>query len=108
MILKKLLPSSRHKDNDDCPNHLHQDFNQKAPNIVWTNDFTYIKVSGKWHYLCIVMDLFSRKAISRNISEKPNVELVMNSLKKLILKEAVLPDLCFILIKDLNILLSHL
>ena len=54
----------RHKDNGDRPDHLHQGFNQKAPNIVWASDFTYNKVSGKWYYLCIVMDLFSRKVIS--------------------------------------------
>lgn len=52
------------KDNGKCINHLHQEFNQKAPNLVWASDFTYIKVAGKWYYLCIVMDLFSRKVIS--------------------------------------------
>ena len=24
---------------------------------VWASDFTYIKINGKWYYLCIVMDL---------------------------------------------------
>lgn len=67
---------------DDCTNHLHQEFNQKAPNIVWTSDFTYIKVGCKWYYLCIVMDLFSRKVISWHISGKPDVELVMTAFKK--------------------------
>ena len=60
----------RHKDNGDCSNHFHQEFNQKSPNLVWTNNFTYIKAVGKWYYLCIVMDMFSRKVISWNISEK--------------------------------------
>ena len=68
-----------HSDNGDYTNHLHQEFNQKAPNIVWTSDFTYIKVNGKWYYLCIVMDLFSRKVISWHISGKPDVDLVMTA-----------------------------
>ena len=71
-----------HSDNGDYTNHLHQEFNQKAPNIVWTSDFTYIKVNGKWYYLCIVMDLFSRKVISWHISGKPDVDLVMTAFKK--------------------------
>ena len=82
MSTDKPYRNYRHKDNGHCPDHLHQDFNQKAPNIVWASDFTYIKVSGKWYYLCIVMDLFSRKVISWNISGKPDVELVMNAFKK--------------------------
>lgn len=73
---------SKHKDNGECTNHLQQDFNQKAPNLVWTSDFTYIKAGGKWYYLCIVMDLFSRKVISWHISSKPDVDLVINAFKK--------------------------
>ena len=30
-----------HSDNGECTNHLHQDFNQKAPNLVWASDITY-------------------------------------------------------------------
>jgi len=73
---------SNSTDNGSCTNHLKQEFNQKAPNIVWTSDFTYIKVNGKWYYLCIVMDLFSRKVISWHISGKPDVDLVTTTFKK--------------------------
>ena len=37
---------------------------------------------GKWYYLCIVMNLFSRKVIAWNISAKPDVDLVMTAFKK--------------------------
>ena len=56
---------NKHTANGDCPDHLHQEFNQAAPNLVWASDFTYIKVNGKWQFLCIVMDLFSRKISCR-------------------------------------------
>ena len=82
MSTEKPYRSYKLKDNGVCTNHLHQEFNQKAPNLVWASDFTYIKVAGKWYYLCIVMDLFSRKVISWNISGKPDVDLVMNAFKK--------------------------
>ena len=44
--------------------------------MVWTSDFTYIKVNGGWFYLCIIMDLFSRKIISWNISDKADCTLL--------------------------------
>ena len=53
---------SRPKESSGCyADHLHQDFHQKAPNLVWTSDFTYLKAGGKWYYLCIIMDLFPEK-----------------------------------------------
>ena len=53
---------SRPKELSGCyANHLHQAFHQKAPNLVWTSDFTYLKAGGKWYYLCIIMDLFLEK-----------------------------------------------
>ena len=82
MSTKKPYKKHKHKDNGDCTNHLHQEFNQKSSNIVWASDFTYIKVTGKWYYLCIVMDLFSRKVISWHISAKPDVDLVITAFNK--------------------------
>lgn len=29
-------------------NHLKQEFNSLEPNMVWANDFTYIKVNDIW------------------------------------------------------------
>lgn len=82
MSTDKPFRNYKHRDNGECTNHLHQEFNQKAPDMVWASDFTYIKVAGKWYYLCIVMDLFSRKVIAWNISSKPDVDLVMDAFKK--------------------------
>lgn len=69
-------------DDASCLNLLQQQFQQKAPNLVWVSDITYIKADGKWYYLCIVMDLFSRKVIAWHISAKPDVELVISTFKK--------------------------
>jgi transposase InsO family protein len=54
----------KHQEQGSCNNHLHQEFNQKAPNLVCASDFTNIKLNGKWYYLCIVMDLFLRKSLA--------------------------------------------
>ena len=77
-------PAARRSASNDADfsNHLQQQFRQKAPNLVWVSDITYIKVNGKWYYLCIVMDLFSRKVIAWHISAKPDVDLVISTFNK--------------------------
>ena len=82
MSTDKPVIRSNSSDAEACCNHLQQKFNQKAPNLVWVSDITYIKAGGIWYYLCIVMDLFSRKVISWHISSKANVELVIAAFKK--------------------------
>lgn len=82
MSTDKPRHQNKRSDNGDCANHLNQKFNQKAPGIVWVSDFTYIKVCSKWYYLCVVMDLFSRKIISWHISVRADVNLIMTTFKK--------------------------
>lgn len=59
-----------------CTNVLKQKFITSRPNLVWVSDITYIKVNGKFRYLCVIIDLFSRKVISYSVSNKPDAELV--------------------------------
>jgi len=82
MSTEKPVCHTRPIDNREYTNHLQQKFDQNAPNLVWTSDFTYIRVNGKWYYLCIVMDLFSRKIIAWHISGRPDVDFVMTAFKK--------------------------
>ena len=57
-------------------NKLQQDFRQTEPNSVWVSDITYIRVKDDFHYVCIVIDLFSRKVVSHGISENIDEKLV--------------------------------
>ena len=82
--MSTVKPRSRdqHTDHGLCINHLQQNFHQKSPNLVWVSDFTYIKAGGKWYYLCIIMDLFSRRVIAWHITAKPNAALTMTTFQK--------------------------
>ena len=70
------------RDDGTYHNHLDQQFDQKSPNLVWASDITYLKSAGKWYYLCIVMDLFSRKVISWELSPRADSELVVKTFRK--------------------------
>ncbi len=70
------------KDNGPCVNHLNQQFNPHTPNSVWASDFTYIKVNGCFHYLCVFIDLFSRKVIGWNVSSRHDVDLTLKAFTK--------------------------
>jgi transposase InsO family protein len=59
---KKRLKEER-KDN-----LLKQQFYVEHPNTVWTCDFTSFSFKNKRIYLCIIIDLFSRKVIAYKIS----------------------------------------
>ena len=107
MSTDKPVIRSNSSDAEACCNHLQQKFNQKAPNLVWVSDITYIKAGGIWYYLCIVMDLFSRKVISWHISSKPMLNWLLQLLKRHMKNETLRMDLCFIPTEVRSILPSH-
>lgn len=45
-------------------NKLEQNFNQSAPNKFWVGDTTCIIINKNKYYLCVVMELFSRKILA--------------------------------------------
>ena len=69
-------------DSPDCNNKLEQEFSQKAPNLVWVSDITYIRVSGFWCYLCVILDLYSRKVIAWDFSTRQDADLVIRVFRK--------------------------
>ena len=60
-------------------NRLQQDFKQPAPNLVWVGDITYVRVKDIFYYICIVIDLFSRRVLAYGVSNQINVDLVWST-----------------------------
>ena len=73
----------KHKAKSDsdgkCKNILSQKFNQSAPNKAWVCDFTYIRAAGRFYYLCVILDLFSRKVIAYKLSNKIDTKLAIDT-----------------------------
>lgn len=60
-------------------NHLKQEFEQDAPNKVWVSDITYVKVGEQYYYICVILDLFSRMALSYGISDVIDTTLTLKT-----------------------------
>ena len=60
----------------DKENIVKRKFTTDRPNKIWVSDFTYFEIHGKWMYLCVVIDLYSRRVISYHISRAASKNLI--------------------------------
>lgn len=61
------------------PNKLKRMFVTSAPNLAWVSDITYVRVGYEAYYLCVIIDLFSRKVISYAVSTSNDTSLVIRA-----------------------------
>ena len=62
-------------------NKLKRKFSQSEPNRAWVSDITYLRTREKVYYLCVIIDLFSRKVIGHRLSHAANTEILIATLK---------------------------
>lgn len=59
------------------PNKLKRVFVTEAPNLAWVSDITYVRVESDAYYLCVIIELYSRKVISYAVSMHNDASLVI-------------------------------
>ena len=64
------------------PNLLKQKFRVCEPNKAWVSDITYIKLASGWLYLCVILDLFSRKIVGWSLADHMRTEMVIEALDR--------------------------
>jgi transposase InsO family protein len=57
-------------------NEVNRDFNNRDHLEVVVSDLTYVRVAGKWHYVCIILDLYNREIIGYSAGSKKDALLV--------------------------------
>lgn len=69
---------SNYKKRQQCQkrNLLNQEFKAKRQNEIWVSDITYFKVKDYAVYLCVIIDLFSRRVVGYRTSRKSSTHLV--------------------------------
>lgn len=66
----------------------------RKPDEVWVGDITYIPLSvGRWAYLAVWMDLYSRRIIGWHLESHMREELVITALKKAFQTRSIKPGL---------------
>lgn len=72
-------------------NLLKRDFSAKEPNRVWVSDITYIRARTGWLYLCIIVDLYSRKIVGWSLRPHMQASLVTEALSRALAYRKVQP-----------------
>lgn len=62
-------------------NLLKQEFSADLPNQIWVSDITCFKVKNYWVYLCVIIDIYSRKVIAWKVSRHMSTSLVTATFK---------------------------
>lgn len=75
------------KVSDDGISILNRDFEVPAKNTVWCGDITYIPTKEGWLYLASYLDLFSRKIVGWQVSNRINENLVIDALDNAVNRE---------------------
>ncbi len=63
-------------------NHRKDSEKPTAINLQWSGDITYLRVSNRWYYLAVVLDLFSRRIIGWSLGQQKSTDLTMKALKQ--------------------------
>ena len=61
-------------------NKLEQKFEAPASDHSWVTDITYIKAHEGWLYLCVVIDLFSRRVVGWSAQSRMTTHLALQAL----------------------------
>jgi transposase InsO family protein len=85
---------SSHKE-PIAPNLLQREFTVNEPDRVWVADTTYLPVLGGFLFLCIVLDLFSRKVVGWHLSDRLDPNLSGEALRRALAKRCPPPGLIF-------------
>ena len=74
--VKKMKNVKKYINNEQISNIVNRDFNKRNILEVVVSDLTYVNVMGKWHYLCVLVDLFNREIIGHSVGSSKNADLV--------------------------------
>jgi transposase InsO family protein len=63
-------------NNDEIENEVNQEFSNREYLEVVVSDLTYVRVAGKWNYVCILLDLYNREIIGYSAGANKDALLV--------------------------------
>lgn len=77
--VKQYKKTSKACNNQDVSNILNREFNERKPLEVAISDLTYVNVAGRWHYVCLIIDIFNREVIGFSAGRNKSSALVVEA-----------------------------
>ena len=74
-------------------NVLKRQFDVRAANAAWASDITYVWTLEGWLYLCVILDLFSRRVVGWSMGSRIDQHLTLSALGMALASRAVKPGL---------------
>lgn len=69
-------------NNDTLANEVKREFDNREELEVVVSDLTYVNVKGKWHYICVLIDLFNREIIGHSAGAQKDSSLVCKAFSR--------------------------
>lgn len=63
-------------------NELNREFQKEFPLEAVVSDLTYVRVAGRWNYICLLIDLFNREIIGHSCGQVKDAKLVYQAFAK--------------------------
>lgn len=75
-------PKKSQSNESAVTNVLNQKFTQKTPLVTIVSALTYVRVAGKWHYICTLVDLYNREIIGYSSEPRKDAKLVKRAFQQ--------------------------
>jgi len=72
-------PSKTACNESEVGNILNREFDQDQELKVIVSDLTYVRVQQKWHYICVLVDLYNREIIGQSAGPHKSAALVQRA-----------------------------
>ncbi|WP_236671811.1 IS3 family transposase [Enterococcus sp. BWB1-3] len=76
-------PASSITNESKVDNKLNRDFLNREPLEAIVTDLTYVRVGEKWHYICLILDLFNREIIGYSCGKRKDAALVKQEFSRI-------------------------
>lgn len=73
---KKCKPCAAKASEAEAPSVLDREFDGHPPHIHIVSDLTYVRVGGKWNYVCLLVELHNREILGHAASGRKDSRLV--------------------------------
>jgi len=76
-------PAHKSYNELEITNKVNRKFNDREAREVVVSDLTYVRVDGKWNYICMLLDLHNREIIGYSAGANKTAELVKEAFMKI-------------------------